>query len=171
METTRTESPKPKPKPKTKTKGKRAPPANTNGSTALIKVDAAKPAKRKSPVPRSAEIEEIILEKLRDGGALKVICKTKGMPDESTVREWAMEDSPFAARYRRARELGYQKMADDLIALADDQGIEANSRRLMVDTRKWALAKALPKIYGDRLEVEAKAGIVVVKLDAEDLAL
>jgi hypothetical protein len=40
-----------------------------------------------------------------------------------------------------------------------------------VETRKWILAKALPKVYGDKLEVEAKAGIVVVKLGEEDLAL
>jgi hypothetical protein len=33
-------------------------------------------------------------------------------------------------------------------------------RRLLVDTRKWALSKALPKIYGDKREVDNKHTIV-----------
>ena len=43
--------------------------------------------------------------------------------------------------------------------------------RLRVDTRKWLLSKALPKIYGDRLEVDAKAGLVVVETPAAIKAL
>ena len=61
-------------------------------------------------------------------------------------------------------------MADDLVKIADGPG-DANRNRLRVDTRKWLLSKALPKIYGDRLEVNQKVGIVVVKLSDEDLAL
>lgn len=47
-------------------------------------------------------------------------------------------------------------------------------RGLQVDTRKWALLKALPKIYGDKLEVDNKHTIVegpigsaTAKLDKE----
>jgi hypothetical protein len=47
-------------------------------------------------------------------------------------------------------------------------------RRLLVDARKWALSKALPKIYGDKREVDNKHTIVerpigsaTAKLDKE----
>jgi hypothetical protein len=61
-------------------------------------------------------------------------------------------------------------MADDLIDIADEQG-DPNRNRLRVDTRKWLLSKALPKIYGDRLQVDAKAGLVVVETPAAIKAL
>jgi hypothetical protein len=66
--------------------------------------------------------------------------------------------------------LAIQKMGDDLIDIADQTG-DPYRDRLRVETRKWIPAKALPKVYGGKLEVEAKAGIVVVKLGEEDLAL
>lgn len=101
------------------------------------------------------------------------------MPPESTVREWVAADREgFAAQYARAREIGYQTMADELLEISDDGSndfmlrkrgddeIETvnqeaiNRSRLRVDTRKWLLSKALPKVYGDRLvsEVTGKDG-------------
>jgi hypothetical protein len=125
---------------------------------------------RKTPVPYSDEVGDAICDRLRDGETLNAICKSEDMPTESTVRLWASEDTPFAAKYARARELGYQKMADDLVDIADESG-DPNRNRLRVDTRKWLLSKALPKIYGDRLEVDAKAGLVVVETPAAIKAL
>ncbi len=43
-------------------------------------------------------------------------------------------------------------MADALVDIADDvEGWTDQRSRLRVDTRKWLLSKALPKIYGDKL--------------------
>jgi hypothetical protein len=63
----------------------------------------------------------------------------------------------FAAQYARARLVGYHTMADDLVEIADNPATDAvavNRDRLKVDTRKWLLSKALPKIYGDKLTAE-----------------
>ena len=110
---------------------------------------------------------------------LREVCRQDGMPPESTVREWVAADREgFAAQYARAREIGYQTMADELLEISDDGSndfmlrkrgddeIETvnqeaiNRSRLRVDTRKWLLSKALPKVYGDRLvsEVTGKDG-------------
>jgi hypothetical protein len=70
-------------------------------------------------VPRSEEVEEILLERLRNGETLSSICASKDMPRESAVREWVAEDTPFAEKYRRARELGYEKLGDDILDIAD----------------------------------------------------
>lgn len=116
---------------------------------------------RKPPVPYSEEVADIIINRLREGESLLSICQSDDLPSESAVRQWAADPGhPFAANYARAREVGYLKMADEVIALSD--GLEAGANRfdsgvvqrhrLMVDSRKWILSKALPKIYGDRID-------------------
>jgi hypothetical protein len=96
------------------------------------------------------------------------------MPAESTVRAWALDNvSGFSAQYTRAREIGYMSMADEMVEIADEtasdtipgDGEDAPDRanhewisrsRLRVDTRKWLLSKALPKIFGDKVETTQK---------------
>jgi hypothetical protein len=96
------------------------------------------------------------------------------MPREASVREWAANpDHPITSNYARSREIGYQKLADELIEIADDgsndtyEDADGNKRvdhdhiarsRLRVDTRKWLLSKALPKIYGDKVAVTGAEG-------------
>ena len=123
------------------------------------------------------EIAEAVCEKLASGLTLREICRAEGMPPESTVRLWAMDDQDgFAAKYKRAREIGYQSMADELLEISDDgtndwmkrndqdgEGFSVNGEniqrsRLRIDTRKWMLAKALPKVYGDKLDLVSSDG-------------
>jgi hypothetical protein len=81
------------------------------------------------------------------------------MPAASTVIGWKHEKKEFYEQYARARESGYELMADALVEIADDKLGDPARDRLRVDTRKWMLSKALPKIYGDRQthEVELSA--------------
>lgn len=126
------------------------------------------------------EIAERICVELASGRTLRDVCRDEGMPPESTVRLWVQDDREgFAAHYTRAREIGYHAMAEDLLEIADDArndwmlrrgegdaGYEANGEhiqrsRLRLDTRKWLLSKALPKVYGDKLDVDHKGGVTV----------
>ena len=121
-----------------------------------------------------------ICDGLAEGRTLRAVCAAEGMPSPQTILSWAKDlDHPFAEHYAHARELGYQRMADDLVDIADGKSVawtEADARsedeasdrdppkdvvqrdRLRVDTRKWLLSKALPKIYGDKIEVGGKDG-------------
>ena len=67
-----------------------------------------------------------------------------------------------------------QVMADEIIELADrpieKEGMDlkysmaqVHHRRLQVDTRKWLLSKVLPKMYGDRIDLNSKQEIEVVE--------
>jgi hypothetical protein len=125
-----------------------------------------------------------ICERLSSGESLNAICKDEDMPAESTVRSWAIDpDHPITAKYARAREVGYLKMADELLEIADDGTNDYTERanddgepykvvdhdhiarsRLRVETRKWLLSKALPKVYGDKTttEVVGKDGAPLV---------
>jgi terminase small subunit-like protein len=130
---------------------------------------------RGRPTIYTVALAERICEQLCTGRTLRDVCRDLGMPDESTVRLWAQSDRDgFGARYRSAREIGYHAMADELLEIADDsrndwierQKANGNSEavfdrdhvsraRLRVETRRWLLSKALPKIYGDRLDLKA----------------
>lgn len=124
----------------------------------------------------SQEIADAICARLAEGESLNAICQTEGMPAESTVRSWALDDvEGFAAKYARAREIGYERLADEILRIADTPqpgtktvskatGIETTEgdmiehRRLQVDARKWMLAKMLPKKYGDKVEQTIQGG-------------
>ena len=131
----------------------------------------------------SQDLADTICRELSSGRTLRDVCRDEGMPPESTVRLWALDDREgFAAQYARAREIGYHSMADELMEISDDgrndwmerrgdddagwvlNGEHVQRSRLRVDTRKWALSKALPKIYGDKLDLnhEGKVSLVPV---------
>ena len=134
-------------------------------------------------------LAEAILERLADGDSLMSICRDEGMPDERSVRRWARNHGEFGDQYAIARRLGYEKRADELLAIADDasadwidtddghrvlNGAHVNRARLMIDTRKWLLSKMLPKVYGDHLTVagdpDQPIQHVVQRIDWESLS-
>jgi hypothetical protein len=144
------------------------------------------------PTIYTEEIGDSICARLADGESLNAICKDDEMPAESTVRSWAIvPEHPISAKYDRARELGYMKMADDLLEISDDgtndwmvragqdgegtaysiNGEHVSRSKLRVDTRKWLLSKALPKVFGDKLVNEhvGKGGGPIETKEISDL--
>lgn len=125
---------------------------------------------RGRPSAFTPELAIEICSRLAGGETLRAVCRDEKMPPESTVRKWALEDRDgFSAQYATAREIGYQSMADELLDIADDSsgdvqsdedgnkkfnGEFASRSRLRVDTRKWLLSKALPKVYGEKVVQE-----------------
>jgi hypothetical protein len=121
------------------------------------------------PTKRTEEIIKRIIEGLSAGTPLTVICKEDGMPHDSTVRDWMAGDSDLSLAIARARETGFDQIALDALAIADnrdndtiltDKGGEIpNSEwisrsRLRVETRLKLLAKWDPKRYGDKITQE-----------------
>ena len=94
-----------------------------------------------------------VLTCLEQGKTLRQACREADIPEPSSVLQMMKRDAEFESQYMRAREIGYQLMADGVIEVADDTSITSDHRRIMVDTRKWLLSKALPKVYGDRLDL------------------
>lgn len=129
---------------------------------------------RGRPSAFTPELAQEICSRLAEGKTLREVCRDESMPPESTVRKWALEDRDgFSAQYATAREIGYQSMADELLDIADDSsgdvssdedgnkkfnGEFASRSRLRVDTRKWLLSKALPKVYGDKVTQAVENG-------------
>lgn len=107
-----------------------------------------------------------ICEHLAAGLSLRAICRLPGMPTETAIRLWTHEDSErgraFALQYTRARSIGYERMVEDLLEIADDTSFlerpelaaaKVQQQRLAFEARRWLLSKVFPKLYGDRVEV------------------
>ena len=129
---------------------------------------------RGRPTLYSEEIAAEICERLASGESLRQICRDEHLPQEPTVRLWAIEDREgFSARYSRSREIGWHAMAEETLEIADDgsndwyeretksgrkvkelDGEHVQRSRLRVDTRKWLLAKMLPAVFSDRVRVD-----------------
>lgn len=125
-----------------------------------------------------------ICERLSNGESLRAICRANGMPPESTVRGWVLDDvEGFSAQYARARDIGLDALAEETLAIADtpvegvrreetDDGYKEvredmlGHRKLQVDTRKWLLSKLAPKKYGDKQHVEVSGKLSLESLVA-----
>lgn len=115
------------------------------------------------------EIAAKICERLADGEPLRAICRDEGMPAWRTVYDWLTENTDFAARFARARELGHDAIAEDTIAMIDEPPGRTETehgdkvdpghvqwQKNRVEQRLKLLAKWSPKKYGDKLEIDAK---------------
>ena len=86
--------------------------------------------KRGRPTVYTEAIASEVCERLAAGESLNAICRDAHMPAENRVREWALDDradkggtgAGFAARYTRARSVGLERLADELITPAMDKG-------------------------------------------------
>lgn len=110
---------------------------------------------------------DTILDSLREGVPLAEICRAPGFPHPSTWREWCDKDEALAIAYARAREDGFDAIAQECLSIADaaerdsiatEQGERPNTEwisrsKLRVETRLKLLAKWDPKRYGDKMTV------------------
>ncbi|MFN3627441.1 MAG: hypothetical protein ACK4S3_06130 [Parvibaculum sp.] len=105
------------------------------------------------PTDYTSELADAICERLADGESLRSICRDDGMPDERTVRGWAIENRDgFFPQYTRARDMGLDARADKLVEDAESAE-DAALGRLSMDANRWYLSKMAPKRYGDKLEL------------------
>ena len=111
-----------------------------------------------------AELSNLAVDLMvSEGLSLRKACLRTGLDPARFLR--AVDADPdLAKHYARARQALLDKMADEILELADapvpvlDNGATDNAlvrqRQLQVDTRKWFLSKLAPKVYGDRLDVQ-----------------
>lgn len=122
--------------------------------------------------PRKYDIAlaEEIIEHVAQGGSVRGVCREREhLPSQATFHRWVLEDDGLAERYRTARMIQARGLADDLIAIADDESgdLDSDGRpnhakvqrdKLRLHARQWILGRVLPKDYGDRTQVEHVTG-------------
>lgn len=102
------------------------------------------------PTTFTPDLAGLICDRIAEGESLRSICEQVGMPSRSTVHMWLAQNDTFSDQYAHAREAQADKLADEIIEIADT-ATDASIARLRVDARKWAASKLAPKRYGDKL--------------------
>ena len=109
------------------------------------------------------------------GGHLAEFAKARGF-SYTSMRRWIDDDAAGrAAMYARAREERADKLADEIVAIADELDVQAKHdgedvtlvldaaaiqrNRLRVDARKWVASKLKPRTYGEKLDVTQQVTI------------
>lgn len=109
-----------------------------------------------------------ICQRLSDGEPLASICRETGYPSVRTVSDWKAAQPNFAADFARAREDGFDAIAEECLRIADETALDtvvtehgdrANTEwisrsKLRVETRLKLLAKWDPKRYGERQAID-----------------
>ena len=144
----------------------------------------ARPKNSAAVVDKRAVQGDEICNRLSEGEPLRAICRDEHMPAWRTVYDWIMEDELFATRIARARELGFDAIAEEALAIAnapmigeetEDDGDRVKvkradmlgHRKLQIETRLKLLAKWSPKKYGDRVELDHKGNVNLTLSDVD----
>lgn len=108
------------------------------------------------PTTYSAEITTTLCERIAGGESLRRILTEAGMPAISTVMLWLQQHPEFLEQYRHAREAQAETLADEIRDISDEahDRDSAAAAKVRVDARKWIASRLLPKVYGDRMQVQ-----------------
>jgi hypothetical protein len=148
---------------------------------------APTPAKRPvgAPTTFNKHIAFVLCTRIAEGESLREIVKDAGMPDRSTIYDWLLRHPEFADQYARAREEQADTLADEIIAIADEQpeiiavtdkrtgeliehkldGAFLQWQKNRIDARKWTAMKLKPKKYGDKLALGGDADAPPIKTE------
>lgn len=133
--------------------------------------DAAPKNKGGKPSSYNPETARMMCEQLSEGIPLREICRQEGFPAWRTVYDWMMKDPDLSTAIARARDIGYDAMAEECLDIADNAGNDWMERldpqgvpvgwqvngdsiqrsKLRIETRLKLLAKFNPKRYGDKI--------------------
>lgn len=142
----------------TKPKGRKK---TTPKATATDADKGAQVAKRRAPQSYYDACEEVA-----HGSMLAPILRKLGA-SRDVFYDWLERDAKLAAHYVRARDRGFDAVAESLAAEADaplpegpDASSEVQRRRLAIDTKKWLLARWSGR-YRDRVEGGASVSVTI----------
>ena len=121
---------------------------------------------------------DAVCERISECETLQSIADGAGV-SKGTLITWLAD---YPDQYARARDAQADKLAEDILAIADDgsndtyqtdDGEAVNHdviarSRLRVDARKWLAGKMAPKKYGDKMETTIKGGLHITS--AADLS-
>jgi hypothetical protein len=138
------------------------------------------------PSKYNAEIARVICEQLSEGVPLRQICRDNdGFPAWRTVYDWMWRDADLSTAIARARDIGYDALAEECLYIADNMHIGTKKvytsgakegedsmtvteedmlghRKLQIETRLKLLAKFNPKKYGEYKAPEEKVDPMII---------
>lgn len=104
-----------------------------------------------------------VCEAIESGQSLRQACAAVKLPHPTFLKWVSLNLDGLRDHYAHACAVRAEGWADEIVSIADgstDSDVQRD--RLRVDTRKWIIAKMLPKVYGDRQTVEHTGNILHV---------
>lgn len=106
------------------------------------------------------EIVEAVLDGMAEGHTLqetvKKVARLRGETiTPGAVRRWIVAEEAWFTRYQRTKALLGQAFAEEAILVARESTSSTTAMdRVLIETLKWAAAKANPLEYGEKQTVE-----------------
>ncbi|HAT8858971.1 TPA: hypothetical protein F8A23_08740 [Legionella pneumophila] len=103
-------------------------------------------------------------------GTKKLCFEHPHWPCQDTLFAWLKAYPEFSEQYAQAKRCQVELLIDEILEISDDVSQDqytnevgalvpnppAISRaRLKIDTRKWLACKLVPKVYGNKIEIES----------------
>ena len=105
------------------------------------------------PTIYTKELAETICSRIAAGESVRQIGEDPTMPAATTIHQWVLGDKEgFSKHYAQAKSIGAEQAVDEMEVIARTED-DVQRARLIIDTRKWALSKQIPKKYGDKIDV------------------
>lgn len=122
----------------------------------------------------SDELAQEICQRISEGQGVALIGRSEGMPTPSTIHKWLLDGKhpEFQKKYEQAVNIRAEHLFEEILEIADESKNDwivrrgedgsvvtvvnkevVNRSRLRIDTRKWYLAKVMPKKFGDKLDL------------------
>jgi hypothetical protein len=121
--------------------------------------DALSPVRapaRRPRIPYTEDIADQIIELMVEGNDMVKACHQLDIA-RSTVYRWMDENPEFKARCARAREALADYDAFRIAEISTNATAEsAQADRVRLAALQWLAAKRAPKVYGDKLEIDAQ---------------
>jgi hypothetical protein len=170
-------------KPTAKTRAGRAPAAAPSPLELALTQPGMPAGNRPTFNPR---IAADVCDRVAEGESVRSIARDPAMPSASTIFNWLDANEQFAGAYARAKVIGLEVRADELLEIADDGKSDkytdamGNERvdndvlarsKLRIETRKWLLERLVAKKYGATTNVNHTGSVgLVVEMEADQAA-
>lgn len=120
------------------------------------------------------EAVEQVLEAMAEGKTVREAVEALALGvTPGTVRRWMSDREEWMERYGKAKRLLAYALAEEAITVARESSNHSSAAdRVLIDTLKWAAAKAHPAEFGERQTVEHQgAQSLTVKIVEDDVPM
>jgi hypothetical protein len=119
------------------------------------------PAKMGRPTKYTEELVLKFCLELAEGASVHQLCKRPEYPSEDTIYRWLNEREDFSEKYRIARELQADRLADEIVLIADgkmpmegvpeapDTAARVSRDTLRIKTLMWQAGRMSPRKWGE----------------------
>ena len=102
-------------------------------------------------------------------GTKRLCVENSHWPCQDTLFTWLKIYPEFSEQYAQAKICQIELLVDEILEISDDSSQDQyvnelgvlvsnppaiNRARLKVDTRKWLASKLVPKVYGNKIDIE-----------------